>query len=88
MSHDDSTPENMSKLMALGNKTLHYPLSDSNFITGKLAAIPQAGMHFTGTVSHLLLLNHEMGMFKILVQLIFKSLSKCLFQATCKIRNN
>jgi hypothetical protein len=49
MSLDDSTPENMSKLMALGNKTLHYPVSDSNFITGKLAAIPQAGMHFTST---------------------------------------
>ncbi len=40
---DDSTPENMSKLMALGHKILHDPVSDSNFITGKLAAIPQAG---------------------------------------------
>jgi len=43
MSLDDSTPENMSKLMALGHKTLHDPVSDSNFIAGKLAAIPQAG---------------------------------------------
>jgi hypothetical protein len=43
MSLDDSTPENMSKLMALGHKTLHDPVSDSNFITGKLAPIPQAG---------------------------------------------
>jgi hypothetical protein len=33
----------MSKLMALGHKTLHDPVSDSNFITGKLTAIPQAG---------------------------------------------
>ncbi|KAH9566765.1 hypothetical protein CY35_04G146000 [Sphagnum magellanicum] len=40
---DDSTPENMSELMALGHKTLHDPVSDSNFITGKLTAIPQAG---------------------------------------------
>ncbi len=28
--------------MALGHKTLHDPVSDSNFITGKLPAIPQA----------------------------------------------
>jgi hypothetical protein len=42
MSLDDSTPEKMSKLMALGHKTLHDPVSDSNFITGKLPAIPQA----------------------------------------------
>ncbi len=44
------------------------------------------GTHFTGTTSHLLLLNDQMGIFKILDQLIFKSLSKCLFQATCKIQ--
>jgi hypothetical protein len=39
MSLDDSTLENMLELMPLGHKTLH----DSNFITGKLVAIPQAG---------------------------------------------
>jgi hypothetical protein len=33
----------MSKLMALGHKTLHDPVLECNFITGKLAAIPQAG---------------------------------------------
>ncbi len=43
VSLDDSTLENMSKLMALRHKTLHDPVSDNNFITGKLAAIPQAG---------------------------------------------
>ncbi|CAK9225186.1 unnamed protein product [Sphagnum jensenii] len=40
---DDSTPENMSKLMALGHKTLHDPVLECNFITGKLTVIPQAG---------------------------------------------
>ncbi len=29
--------------MALGHKTLHDPVLEYNFITGKLAAIPQAG---------------------------------------------
>ncbi|CAM6023053.1 unnamed protein product [Sphagnum balticum] len=43
---DDSTPENMSKLMALGHKTLHDPVLEYNFITGKLAAIPQAGSNW------------------------------------------
>jgi hypothetical protein len=42
MSLDDSTPENMSKLMALRHKTLHDPIEDNNFITGKLTAILQA----------------------------------------------
>jgi hypothetical protein len=40
MSLDDSTSENMSKLMALGHKTLQDPVSDNNFIISKLAAIP------------------------------------------------
>jgi hypothetical protein len=31
----------MSKLMALGHKTIHDPILDNNFITNKLAAIPQ-----------------------------------------------
>jgi hypothetical protein len=36
MSLDDSTPKNMSQLMALGHKTVHDPDLDNNFITGKL----------------------------------------------------
>jgi len=42
MSLDDSTPENMSKLMALRHKTFHDPIENNNFITGKLTAILQA----------------------------------------------
>ncbi len=42
--------------------------------------------YFTSTTSDLLLLNHQMGIFKILDHLIFKSLNKCLFQATRKIQ--
>jgi hypothetical protein len=36
----------MSKLMALGNKTLHDPVSNNNFITGKLVAILQVGSNW------------------------------------------
>jgi hypothetical protein len=43
ISLDDSTPKNMSKLMALGHKTFHDLVLDNNFMTSKLAAIPQAG---------------------------------------------
>ncbi len=46
MSLDGSTPKTMSKLMALGNKTLHDPVSNNNFITGKLVAILQVGSNW------------------------------------------
>jgi hypothetical protein len=36
----------MSKPMAIGHKTLDDPVLDCNFITGKLAAIPEAGSNW------------------------------------------
>jgi hypothetical protein len=86
MSLDDSTPENMP----LDIKTLHDPVSDSNFITGKLTAIPQAGSNRDALHRYHIAFDSfkstKLGIFKILDQLIFKSLSECLFQATCKIQ--
>jgi hypothetical protein len=78
---NDSTPENMSKLMALGHKTLHDPVLPSL----KLEA---TGTHVTGTTSHLLLLNHQMSIFKILDQLFSNLWANVCFRQHAKSRNN
>jgi hypothetical protein len=77
---DDSTPENMSKLMALGHKTLHDPVLECNFITGKLVAIPEAGSNRNACHRyHIAFVSFESpnGYFQNLGSAIFTSLSKC-----------
>lgn len=40
---DNSAPENMQKLITVAKQILDDPVSDRNFVTGKLTAIPNAG---------------------------------------------
>ncbi|CAK9875539.1 unnamed protein product [Sphagnum jensenii] len=40
---DNSAPENLQKLITVAKQILDDPVSDRNFVTGKLTAIPNAG---------------------------------------------